>query len=258
MKKHGAKGDDKTDDSAAVQKAIDSGKAVVYFPAGSYRLASPVVIRGNVRRVIGFSSSFTQAQGKTLFRFENVDHAASLERICFFGGGKIENAATKPVILRHITGPEKNGIVTAGSSRRWYFEDVCTSHLVLSKGNELYARQFNCEPEPPGAGFVNDGGTVWVLGLKTEWGNTIGVTRNKGRTEILGGLMLPAQGFKDQAAPAFIVEDGEFSGTWNEISFGSGNYRVAVRETRNGKIRELNPKGEGTQRAWSMYSTFSE
>lgn len=255
VKAHGAKGDGTADDSAAVQKALDAGKAVVYFPAGSYRLAAPVVVRGGVRRVVGFSSSFAGAKGKTLFRFENAEHPASLERFCFFDGGKIEHAAAKPVTLRHVTGPEKEGVRTVGAGRTWFFEDVCTSHFALPKGTSLYARQFNCEPEPPGAGFVNDGGLVWVLGLKTEWGNTIGVTRTGGRTEVLGGLMLPAQGFKDKGAPAFVVEDGAFSGTWNEVSFGTGNYRAVVRETRRGKSLDLNPKGEGTQRAWSLYTT---
>ncbi len=255
VKAHGVIGDGDTDDAPAVQKAIDSGKSVVYFPAGKYRLASPVIVRANVRRVVGFSSSFTHARGRTLFRFENATGPASLERFCFFDGGKIEHAATKPVILRHVTGPEKHGIVTNGAGRQWFFEDVCTSHFTLPRGTTFHARQFNCEPEPPGAGFTNEGGTMWILGLKTEWGNTIGVTRNQGRTEILGGLMLPAQGFKDQATPAFIVEDGKFSATWNEVSFGSGNYRTVVQEMRAGKTRTLTPKGEGTQRAWSLYTT---
>lgn len=255
VKAHGAKGDGQTDDTAAVQKAIDSGKSVVYFPFGKYRLSSPVIVRGAVRRIVGFSSTFVEAMDQTLFRFENSDHPASLERFCFFDGGKVENKATQPVILRHLTGPQQRGVVTIGSGRTWFFEDVCTSHFTLRKGNKLYARQLNCEPAPPGAGFVNDGGLVWILGLKTEWGNTIGDTRNGGKTEVLGGLMLPAQGFNDKSIAAFSVSDGEFSGTWNEITFGSGNYPVAVRERRNGKELELKPKGEGTQRAWSLYTT---
>lgn len=255
VKAYARESDSENDDSPAVQRAIDSGKATVYFPAGSYRLATPVVVRGNVRRIVGFSSSFAEARGKTLFRFENGDHPVSLERFCFFDGGKIEHAASQPVVLRHITGPEREGIVTIGTGREWFFEDVCTSHFTLSNGSSLYARQFNCEPEPPGAGFVNDGGLVWILGLKSEWGNTIGVTRRQGRTEVLGGLMLPAQGFRDPDAPAFVVEDSRFSATWNEISFGSGNYRIAVQETAAGKRRNLSPEGEGTQRSWSLYTT---
>ncbi len=212
VKVHGAIGDGRADDAPAVQKAMDSGKAVIYFPQGSYRLGSPVIVRGKVRRVIGFSSSFAEARGKTLFRFDGTEQPVALERFEFFDGGKLENAGAQAVTLRHITGPEKRGIVTVGTNRTWFFEDVCTSHFTLPPGTKLYARQFNCEPEPPGEGFVNDGALAWVLGLKSAWGNTIGVTKSGGRTEVLGGLMLAAQGFKNPDAPAFIVEDAQFSG----------------------------------------------
>ncbi|WP_319800661.1 glycosyl hydrolase family 28-related protein [Luteolibacter arcticus] len=170
MKAFGAVGDGSTDDTAAVQKAIDSGKAVIYFPQASYRLNGTVVVRGNVRRVIGFSSSFTGAEGKTLFRFEGTRHPVAFERFNFFGGGKLEHANERPVTLRHSTGPAKQGIVTTGKNRHWFFEDVCTSHFTLPPGTRLHARQFNCEPEPPGAGFANDGALVWVLGLPIPGG----------------------------------------------------------------------------------------
>jgi hypothetical protein len=253
VKSLGAKGDGKADDAMSVQKAIDSGKAVVYFPQGSYRLASPVRVRGQVRRIIGFSSSFNDAEGKTLFRFENSEHPVSFERFNFFDGGKLEHATEMPVTLRYVVGPEQQGLVTIGANRVWFLEDVCTSHIRLPESTRLYARQFNCEPSPPGEGFVNDGGLIWILGLKSEFGNTIGVTRNKGRTEVLGGLMLPAQGFQDPDTPAFVVEESDFSASWNEITFGGGVYSNVVRETRAGKTRTLHPKGAGTQRAWSLY-----
>lgn len=42
---YGAKADDYTDDSAAIQAAIDSGKSV-YLPRGKYKIDSPLVIDG--------------------------------------------------------------------------------------------------------------------------------------------------------------------------------------------------------------------
>lgn len=77
-------------------------------------------------------------------------------------------------------------------------------------GTKLFARQLNCEPEPAGEGFVSDDALAGALGFKSEWGNTIGVTKNGGRTEVFGGLLLPAQGFKNPDAPAFIIEDAQF------------------------------------------------
>lgn len=40
----------------AIQSAIDSGKRVVYFPNGEYRIARTVVVRGNVQRLMGMQS----------------------------------------------------------------------------------------------------------------------------------------------------------------------------------------------------------
>jgi hypothetical protein len=253
VQKFGAKGNGEADDAPAIQKAIDSGKAVVYFPHGKYLLKTPVMVRGSVRRLIGFSSDFRTAASEeraVLFRVEKLDGPVSFERM--YLNGKVEHAASQPVVFRHTLGP---GVALEGENRVLHFEDVLTAKFTVPAKCQLYARQFNCEPKPPGAGFVNDGGQVWILGLKTEWGNTIGITRNSGQTEVLGGLLLPAQGFNDRTLPAFVVEDAAFCGSWNEITFGTGNYQNVVREIRKGEKKELHPEGEGTQRAWSLYST---
>lgn len=242
------------DASAAVQKAVDSGKPVIYFPLGSYKFSTPVRVRGNVRRIVGFGSRFNEANGKTLFRFENRQPVI-LENFRFFSGGKLENAAAAPVILKYIVGPEKYGLVSTSPKATWFFEDVCVSHVRLGKGQKIFARQWNNEPEPPGIGFENDGGTIWVLGLKSEWGNTIGLTKNRGQTEILGGLVLPAQGFKDPKTPTYICENARFSGSWNEMTFGTANYVAALQGTRGGRTTSLLHddifKG-ATQCAWSL------
>jgi len=41
---HGAVGDGKTDDTAAIQKMVDASFGSLYFPRGQYRLTSPIVI----------------------------------------------------------------------------------------------------------------------------------------------------------------------------------------------------------------------
>lgn len=53
VKDYGAVGDFKTDDTAAIQKAIDSGKPVVYFPYGLYVIKDTIHVRGDVRRFVG-------------------------------------------------------------------------------------------------------------------------------------------------------------------------------------------------------------
>lgn len=44
VKSHGAKGDGVTDDSAAIQKAVDSKLGTIRFPAGNYRIAKTIEV----------------------------------------------------------------------------------------------------------------------------------------------------------------------------------------------------------------------
>ena len=53
VKDYGAVGDYKTDDTVAIQKAIDSGKPVIYFPYGLYVIKDTIFVRGNARRFVG-------------------------------------------------------------------------------------------------------------------------------------------------------------------------------------------------------------
>ena len=53
VRSFGATGDGKTDDTAAIQRAVDSGVGAIRFPKGFYRLTKPVVI--DLDRV-GFTS----------------------------------------------------------------------------------------------------------------------------------------------------------------------------------------------------------
>ena len=41
------------DDTASIQAAIDSGASTVYFPRGDYKISDTILIRNNVRRLIG-------------------------------------------------------------------------------------------------------------------------------------------------------------------------------------------------------------
>ncbi len=51
------------DASDAIQRAIDSGKSTIYFPAGSYRITKPIIIRGNVKKIVGMESEIELLNG---------------------------------------------------------------------------------------------------------------------------------------------------------------------------------------------------
>jgi len=45
------------DHTAAIQKAIDSGKGTLYFPRGNWQVHGTVLLRGNIRRVTGLEGA---------------------------------------------------------------------------------------------------------------------------------------------------------------------------------------------------------
>jgi hypothetical protein len=253
VEKYGAKRDDDLDDTDAIQRAIDSGKTIIYFPQGTYKLDRPVTIRGNVRKLVGFQSIFAQPKTKdtVLIRFENNQHPVILERFNFFNGGAIENAASQPVVIRHVIQPQ---FLTTSNTGTWFIEDVATERIKIGKGQKVYARQLNCESPPPEPLLTNDGGSVWILGYKTEFGNTIAANFNAGKTEILGGLFYPAQGMKDQNIPLLINQNASVSAIYREITFGS-TYTIHVEETRDRqtKILKRDAIGQGNMVAVPLY-----
>ncbi|MGQ4647532.1 glycosyl hydrolase family 28-related protein [Lyngbya aestuarii] len=229
---YGAKRDDELDDSEGIQKAIDSGKTTVYFPSGRYRINKPVIVRGNVRDLVGFHSWLSS--DNILFRFENQDNPVLLERFNF-DNGVLENAASQPVVVRHSIGPS---FLSTSNTSTWFIENIVAARINIGKGQKMYARQLNCESPPPEPLIKNDGGLAWLLGYKTEFGNTVAATLNGGKTEILGGLFYPAQGVSDPKIPVLLNQDSAVSAVYREIAFGP-TYTIQVEETRNGETKTL-------------------
>ena len=253
---YGAQSDDDLDDSEGIQKAIDSGRNTVYFPHGKYKIDRPIKVRANVKRLIGFSSILEpQPDSKAvLFRFENDEYPVIFERFNFFNGGAIENAASQPVVIRHTLGPT---FVTNSNTSTWFIEDLVTDGISLNQNQKMYAHQLNFESPPPQPMLFNDGGSAWVFGYKTEYGNTVAATLNGGQTEILGGLFYPAQGMEDPQIPLLINQNASVSATYREIAFGP-TYTNHIEETRNSRTKTLRRDdiGQGQMVGISLYTGY--
>ncbi|GAB4233208.1 MAG: hypothetical protein Kow0049_16520 [Stanieria sp.] len=246
----GALPEDDMEDSWAIQQAIDSGKTTIYFPFGRYNLDKPVIVRGNVRRIIGFHSWL--ATTSVAFRFENDQYPVILERFNFDeGGGGLEHAASQPVVVRHSISPQ---FLNTSKASTWFIDNVVAAPINIGKGQKVYARQLNCETPPPNPMINNNGGMVWLLGYKTEFGNTVAATSNRGKTEILGGLFYPAQGVNDSDIPVLLNQNSSVSAVYREITFGS-TYTIEVQETQKGKTKILKREdlGKGNMIAVSLY-----
>jgi len=121
-------------------------------------------------------------------------------------------------------------------------------------GQTVWARQLNAEYADPEV--VNDGGRVWIMGFKTEGPWTCFMTRNGGRTEILGGVLNIGN---DRQDPAIVVDESHAS----VVASTGGNMRshrwpIAVREVCRGVERTATqdqfPRRHGSQYTISLYT----
>jgi hypothetical protein len=236
------------DDTAALQAALNAGKETVYVPRGQYLVSDTLVVPAGVRRIL-FANTFLDASGtsfssapfqKTLIRVEgSTSDSLTIEGLILGGSFKgntttIQHDSTRPLVLsRSDLGSRTigNAYVNTVPGGDVFFEDVIAQRIEID-GNSMWGRQINAEAGSAPQ-ILNDGGTVWVLGFKTE-GSTPGTkTINGGKTEILGGFHYP---FSTVAAsrPLHEVIDSSFSGNW----MTNGNsYEVQVREVRDGVER---------------------
>jgi hypothetical protein len=195
VKSFGAVGDGKNDDTPAIQAAIDSGKSTVYLPFGTYRLGSEVIIRANVCMFRGFGSTLIGDGSGTYhaISIQNTNCASGAVTVDLLTGGggfaapEIEGASNGTVVLKDFR------LLGYTTTRGWpgggkvFLEDVSFGPYYFTKQN-VWAKQLN--PETSTEHVINDGGTFWVLGLKTENPqntSTILDTRNHGISELLGG-----------------------------------------------------------------------
>ena len=230
-------GDDATD---AVQKAIDSGATTVYFPKGQYLVDGTVHIRGKAERIIGLGQEAT-IRGAGHFQLEDGEpNVVVIENIQGLAKGFIQSSK-RTVVLRDMAVQALGGLNTTDgfvsqSSGEVFLEDVVSSVLRFSGGGRIWARQLNTERQ--GTHILNDGRTLWILGLKTERGGALVHTRG-GRTELCGGFSYTTT--DPEGAPMFLVENGSMSATMGEACFRRPPtpFDPLVREIRGGQTREL-------------------
>ena len=103
------------------------------------------------------------------------------------------------------------------------------------KGQEVYCRQLN--PERSLHEVVNDGGSLWVLGGKTEEEGTAYETYNGGSTEVLGVVCAIGQNKK---YPILLNDNSNVSAFMGTCGMNRMQlWPVAVREIQGNEEREF-------------------
>ena len=235
----GADASGRADSTKAIQQALDSSADVVFLPTGTYKISDTIHVRGKTARLIGFGAvllpsgpRFADASSpQPVLNLESSTSDICIEGIQFGwwthkdypGAIWLENTSSRTTILRHL---DFEGASTAaykgnpGHVRSLFIEDVVGPKWEFVSDEHVWARQLNAEGAVTGPKIVNDGASVWILGLKTEGTNTIMDTEHHGTTELLGALLYPVRNV-DPATPAFIVNDGVLS-----VAYATSAYRA--------------------------------
>ncbi len=235
------------DDTAAIQAAIDAGKPVVYLPNGVYFVSDTIVLRGGVRKLLGMGAQINwqgDAKGRPMLRFDGGEAEATvIEHIRF--QGLVEHNSDRTLAMRHSD--MKDGYRnTARGTGKLFLEDVISNPLRIHHPQQVWMRQINTEwmHEP---WVQNHGGTVWVLGHKTE-GKTVAIeTKNGGRSELLGGLYYRELRWAGPSRSALFTTDAgsalsatyALNGNYYPIQFERGHEgadgRIELKDIRWGR-----------------------
>lgn len=254
--KYGAAGDGVTDDTDAVQQAMDSGKSVIYFQPGRYLINRPVTVPAHVRRINFMFADL--AAGKTLREMKTrgmftasgesgepllIEDLFSFE-MNYGAHYLVEHASPRTLILRDIhsqscaayinTGGGGNVFIENVISTTGIFDDTWQQPCFVFKNQKAWCRQINPEYTPDK--IINDGGQLVIMGFKTEGEGIAFTTRNGGRTEILGGILYFGA---NNEIPAVLNDESDVSVTASTTGTTSSHlFKTAVKEILGGEIRE--------------------
>jgi hypothetical protein len=261
----GASPFDENDDTAAVQAALDSGLSTIYFPSagqpgeGRYLIGDTLIVPSSVERIIGFDSFIAPGKGnrfqddsqpRALFQFEGGDaqQTVSLERLRFGRYGNveapgviwIEHASPRTLVVKHVIlgGGDSVGYRGLSQSGRLFLEDYCCSNIELDHTQGVWARQLNIERNKT---MIRNRATfLWILGIKTERPSTVIETTDGGESELVGGLLYPADEVSPDT-PAFVSVDSELSLVYAVSAYVNAdyNYTIQIEETDNGETELL-------------------
>lgn len=263
---HGAVPGDDNDDSPAIQKAIDHaaqiGATTVYLRSGQprdpnwYYIFKTVRVHGTVNHILGLGfirliggnpddRGFPRNLGGFAIEGEAGAPLVAFNHLQVFGPPAFRIAVDGP---RSVLCVESGGSVDAGPDST-VFLDNCVGHLFLGKGAKAWARQYNTEGVQKGSGTNtrNDGGALWILGMKTEHFGTKLLTRGGGRSEVLGVHNYNTTGVWDDV-PFFAVEDAQLSvAAYREVHWNGGWWKIPVL-LRQGGTTSTHP-----QSAWCTW-----
>jgi hypothetical protein len=238
----GAVGDGIADDTAAIQRAMVSGKPVVWFPRANYVVNGTVEIPATVREITALFGAIHRSvaagfDGPALFRVaESSAEPLMIRQAMSAGGVFIDHDADRPLVLedlyvvfnhgRGFAGKDDMAFPSAAAqdTEIWRLyrnarpegapkEVFVNSSIGFSSDNaagtlalenvRVWARMINTE-NLPGALYSFRRSDAWILGFKSEYADTLLKATDGSRVEILGGSFLC---FNERQGPVIDTRD---------------------------------------------------
>lgn len=218
---------------SGLQAALASGKKTVALVFGNkiQFTAATVVVPPSVKRIVGFTGAFNEGG----IDFEIADDSSDpliIEGISY--GARIVHKGRRPVVIKYGF----YGYRSEPGAGDVIVEDVGMEGFTIRAGQRFWAHHINNEYRG-GVKLVNDGGRVWIFGMKTEGRNTVIETKNGGVTEYLGGLIYPATDTFVGDTIFTVDETSRMSAIYSGIAYTTRYYDNQVTETKGGITRTL-------------------
>ena len=217
-----------SDDSKAIQDAIDDGAETIFFPPGGrWTINRDIYLRNRIHRLIGTEGKI---DGKGKFIIEDgafID--ITIERFSSFASG-ITNRSKRSVVLKNmfLKSYESDDFATGDI----FLEDVSVG-TIRTNFQRLWGRQVTMAGDTKGPKISNNGGTIWILGLTAKDGNTVLHNFNKGFAELMGVNVIASD--KAKTGPMFINDNSSMSIAGLKETLTRGNpYAKIVEDSRQG------------------------
>lgn len=226
------------DDLAKVQAAMNSGKPAIYFKRQLVikDKEAAITIPASVRQIEFFGINHVlwcalvvkEASREPLW----VEHTGDRPRFRIEAPRALH--ARSGTLKYEVITPEKVVLHAQAICR---FAD-CNNPKFCPPNVTVYARSINEENwhDKPTPNFLVNGGTMWVLGFKTEAQNTAFCARKGSRLEVLGGYVNFA-GKTQVQNPDVLDEDAEVS--YIGTNFMGRTHREGIWKIRDGKSRKF-------------------
>ncbi len=199
-------------------------------------------VPAHIRRFTGFANNFNRWDATGLVLRVEDDSPDPLIIDDVRGSVLIYHRCARTVVLRN----GQFAYRASPGAGKVFCEDAGMDNLSTVPGQHVWARQLNIEGAQ--LHLDNNGGDLWVFGLKTENGGMVASTHNGGRTEFLGTLLYALR----PSGTAFRTVDAHCSMSYVTSNY-SGDYAVQAAETRLGDVRSLATGAAGQRYAMPMY-----